>query len=175
MVLSRDTGYSRSYGRNPYAGYDDIDRSPFLYVGEPTPGTLPPMARVLTVDLDGETVAYPNDVLKKDHVVNDTVGETAVVVFWAPGTASALEAASVAGGRDVGTSAVFLRELNGQMLDFAFDGEKIVDEQTDSTWNAFGQAISGPLAGEELTSVVSVNHFWFSWAAFRPETRVFEN
>jgi hypothetical protein len=37
-----------------------------------------------------------------------------------------------------------------------------------------GQAISGPLAGEQLTPVVAVNHFWFSWAAFKPETRVYQ-
>jgi hypothetical protein len=27
-VLSRDTGYDRPYGRNPYAGYDDVDTRP---------------------------------------------------------------------------------------------------------------------------------------------------
>jgi len=32
-VLSRETGYDRNYGQNLYAGYDDIDSSPFLYDG----------------------------------------------------------------------------------------------------------------------------------------------
>jgi len=35
--------------------------------------------------------------------------------------------------------------------------------------------VRGPLAGKQLTPVVAVNHFWFSWAAFRPETRVFSS
>ncbi len=30
MVLSRTTGYNRDYGRNPYAGYDDVGRTPTL-------------------------------------------------------------------------------------------------------------------------------------------------
>ena len=33
--------------------------------------------------------------------------------------------------------------------------------------------MSGSLAGSQLTPVVSINHFWFSWVAFRPETRVY--
>jgi thiol-disulfide isomerase/thioredoxin len=33
--------------------------------------------------------------------------------------------------------------------------------------------VSGPAAGSVLTPVVSINHFWFSWAAFKPETRVY--
>ena len=28
-------------------------------------------------------------------------------------------------------------------------------------------------AGKALTPVVNVNHFWFSWAAFRPETVIY--
>jgi len=172
-VLSRDTGYSRNYGRNPYTGYDDVNRSPFLYVGPETPGTLPPMARVVTVDLNGEAVGYPYDVLQEVHVVNDTVGGVPIVVLWAPGTASALDAGSVAGGDDVGAATTFSRELDGQTLTFVFDGDRIVDEQTGTEWDVLGQAVSGSLAGSQLTPVVSINHFWFSWAAFRPETRVY--
>ncbi len=172
-VLSRDTGYSRNYGQNPYTGYDDVNRSPFLYRGPETPGTLPPMARVVTVDLNGEAVGYPYDVLQEVHVVNDTVGGVPIVVLWAPGTASALDAGSVAGGEDVGAATTFSRELDGQTLTFVFDGNRIVDEQTGSEWDVLGQAVSGSLAGSQLTPVVSINHFWFSWVAFRPETRVY--
>ena len=32
-VLSRDTGFARPYGRNPYAGYDRADNPPFLFDG----------------------------------------------------------------------------------------------------------------------------------------------
>src|SRR6266511_3565983 len=49
-VLSRDTGFQRNYGQNPYTGYDDVNNTPFLYHGPQTPGKLSPVARVLTVD-----------------------------------------------------------------------------------------------------------------------------
>lgn len=172
-VLSRETGYHADYGRNPYAGYDDVNNLPFLYRGPETPGALPPMARVVTVDLNGEAVGYPYDVLQEVHVVNDTVGGVPIVVLWAPGTASALDAASVAGGGDVGAATTFSRQLDGQTLIFVFDGDRIVDEQTGTEWDVLGQAMSGPKAGSQLEPVVSINHFWFSWAAFRPDTRVY--
>jgi hypothetical protein len=173
-VLSRETGFSRAYGQNPYAGYDDVDNSPFLYEGPKTPGTLPSMARVITVDSGGEAVAYPYDVLRQEQVVNDTVGGEPVVVLWKPGTASALDDDAVAAGRDVGSAAVFCRTLDGASLTFRSEGGRIVDEQTGSEWNALGRALEGELTGEQLERVVSIDHFWFSWAAFRPDTRVYK-
>jgi hypothetical protein len=172
-VLSRDTGYTRSYGRNPYTGYDNINNSPFLYRGPETPGRLPPMARVITVDLNGEAVAYPYNILEDQHIVNDSVGGEDIVVVWQTGTASALDSASLADGQDVGTAVVFSRRIEAQTLSFTFDGSSILDEQTGSQWNLLGQAIGGQLQGEQLDEVVSINHFWFSWAAFRPETRIY--
>jgi thiol-disulfide isomerase/thioredoxin len=172
-VLSRDTGHERDYGRNPYAGYDDAHQSPFAYRGPKTPDVLLPMARVVTVDLNGEAAAYPYDALKEVRVVNDTVGGMDVVVLWAPGTASALDNYNIAQGDDVGAATTFSRQLGGQTLTFALDGDRIVDDQTSTEWDVLGRAISGPRAGERLSPVVGVNHFWFSWAAFRPETRIY--
>jgi thiol-disulfide isomerase/thioredoxin len=172
-MLSRDTGHARDYGRNPNTGYDDVNRSPFLYAGPETPDALPAMAPVVTVELNDQTVAYPYDVLQKVRVVNDTAGGVPIVALWAPGTASALDADSVARGNDVGAATTFSRELDGQALTFFFDGAKIVDEQTGSEWDMLGQAVSGSAAGSGLAPVVSINHSWFSWAALRPETRVY--
>jgi len=173
-VLSRDTGFARSYGSNPYYGYDDVNNPPFLYRGPETPGVLPPVARVLTIDLNGEAVAYPYDTLQMVNVVNDAVGGEDVVVFWQPGTSSALDQTTVAGGRDVGAAAAYSRQVGGRTLTFSFDSERILDDETGSAWNVLGQAIDGPLAGEALTPITAINHFWFSWAAFRPEARIYQ-
>ena len=172
-VLSRDTSYDRAYGQNPYRGYDDVNQSPFLYSGPPTPGVLRPMARVLIVILNGEPVAYPFDILKKVHVVNDTVGKTDVVVLWTPGTASPLDADSVASGQDIGSATVFKRTLGDQHLTFIYDGAHIVDKETGSVWDILGRTTSGQLAGKTLTPVVGINSFWFAWAAYQPNTRAY--
>lgn len=173
FVLSRETGYARNYGANPYFGYDDINQTPFLYDGS-TPDQLPPMARVLTVDLNGEAVAYPYDVLSELNVINDVVGGNDVVIFWVEGTASALDTSNIPEGRDVGAAAAYSRLLDGQVLNFEVQNGKIFDTQTGSEWNIFGQAIAGDLSGKQLAPIVSINHFWFSWAAFKPETTVYQ-
>lgn len=171
-VLSRDTGYSRNYGKNPYFGYDDITQSPFLFDGT-TPGVLPPMARVLTVDLNNEAVAYTYNLLRETMVINDVVGGAEVVIFWTQGTASALDTNSIPEGREVGSAIAYSRAVDGGILDFEFKNGKILDMQTGSEWNILGQAIAGELQGKQLAPVVSINHFWFSWAAFNPETRIY--
>ncbi len=171
-VMSRDTGFSRDYGKNPYFGYDDISQSPFLYDGT-TPDQLPPMARVLTVDLNHEAVAYPYDVLSQSGVINDSVGGQAIVIFWAEGTASALDTSSIPEGHEVGAAVAYSRIVDDRTLTFELADGKIRDEQTGSVWNIFGYALSGELAGMQLAPVVSINHFWFSWAAFRPATRIY--
>ncbi|OGO64445.1 MAG: hypothetical protein A2Z45_02245 [Chloroflexi bacterium RBG_19FT_COMBO_55_16] len=107
-------------------------------------------------------------------VVNDAVGGEQVVIFWQPGTTSALDAGTIAGGRDVGAAAAFSRQIDLQVLNFVYQGGRILDDQTGSQWDVFGRAVGGELTGARLDPVVSVNHFWFSWAAFKPETRIYQ-
>jgi thiol-disulfide isomerase/thioredoxin len=171
-VLSRQTGFPRDYGVNPYVGYDTAFNDPFLYQGPQTPDALPPMARVLTIDREDETVAFPYSTLEVEGAINETVGGLQVVVFWQAGTASALDRAAVGDGKDVGSATTYSREVGGEALTFTADGDVFRDAETGSTWNNLGLALSGELAGVELEPVVSINHFWFSWAAFRPQTRI---
>lgn len=170
-VLSRDTGFNRDYGRNPYVGYDRADQPPFLFQGE-TDGRLPPKARVIAVEIP-EQVAYPFEVLEQNRVVNDTIGETPVVAMWQEGTASALDQASISGSKDVGAVGIFERTVGGENLTFAWDGEAFVDEETGSRWNLLGRATAGELEGTQLTPVLHDNTLWFAWAAFMPATRVY--
>lgn len=173
-VLSRETGFNRSYGQNPYAGYDDINNPPFLFDGPQTPGLLSPLARVLTVDLDDEAMAYPYETLEDVMVVNDNVGGQAIAIFWTTGTASALDAGLIASGRNVGSATAYSRIMDGLEFQFIFIDGRIIDQQTGSEWNILGKAVSGELAGKQLSPVVAINHFWFSWAAFKPETSVYQ-
>ncbi|MFZ1546641.1 MAG: DUF3179 domain-containing (seleno)protein [Candidatus Nitrotoga sp.] len=103
----------------------------------------------------------------------DNTGEE-VVILWTEGNASALDARNIPEGCEVGSAVAYSRSLDSQILGFEFKDGKILDAQTGSEWNIFGQAVTGELAGKQLTPLVSINHFWFSWAAFKPETRVYQ-
>lgn len=172
LVLSRETGFNRRYGENPYVGYDTIGSNPFLFSG-PIDGRLAAMERVVTVSLTGVEVAYPLSLLAEAGVINDAQAGLDLVIFHQPGTSSALGSQVIAQAADVGATGVFERKLNEQTLTFRREGEKIVDEETGSRWNILGQAIDGPLSGEHLTPVVHGDHFWFSWAAFKPDTIIY--
>lgn len=171
-VLNRNTGHARSYGLNPYIGYDDINASPFLYNG-PRDIRLRPMERVVTASIGREDVAYPFRVLERVRVVNDTVSGVPLVVMHVPGVTSALDGSSIADSRDVGTSAVFDRRLDDRVLTFRVASGGIADAQTGSAWNILGQATTGPLKGRRLIPVVNGQHFWFAWAVFKPRSRVY--
>ena len=177
-VLSKDTGspasFTERYGNNPYRGYDR-ESGPwqqFFRFGRED-SRLEAMERIVALESGDEYVAVPFSTLAETRVANVRVGDLDVVVFWAPGTASALDDATIARGRDVGSSTAFSPEFGGRNLTFepAEDGV-FRDRETRSTWNLSGRAIAGPAAGTQLAEIVHGNHFWFAWAVFRPETRI---
>lgn len=168
-VLSRETGFNRNYGQNPYVWYDTS--SPFLFRGE-RDGRLSAMERVVTVERNGAAAAFPFSSLVEAPVVYAEVGGDEIVVLYRPGAVSPLDEGDIVDGRDVGSSGVYLPVASGERLTFEPVAEGFRDQETRSTWNLLGEAIAGPLSGERLEPVVHGNHFWFSWAVYQPETRI---
>ena len=172
-VLSRDTGFNRDYGRNPYKSYDAGGSEPFLFKGQ-LDDRLDPVERVVAVEFGTDAAAYPFSRLADHPVVNDVVGRQTIVVFYRKGTLSSLDRSSIRDSKDVGAGVVFGSSLDGRVLTFEPRGDEFRDLETGSSWDISGVARSGPLAGRSLTKVVHGNHFWFAWAAFKPETRVWQ-
>jgi hypothetical protein len=170
-VLSRDTGFNRDYGTNPYTSYDRPDVEPFLYEG-PRDTRLPPKERVVAVQAGSQTVVVPFSVLRRRPVVATEVGGRPVVIFYARGVASALDRASIADSRDVGTAGAFDPRVGGRTLSFRSVRGGFVDEQTGSRWNIAGQATGGPLRGRRLSQVRHGEQFWFAIAAFLPNAKL---
>jgi hypothetical protein len=171
LVLSRDTGYTRDYGTNPYLGYDDVDQQPFLFRGE-VDGRLAAMERVVAIGQGGDPVAVRLDPLADAGVLDVVVDGEPVTVWHLPGTASALDRADTAAGRDVGGTGVFRPVVGGRELTFTRDGDGFVDRETGTRWDVFGTAVGGSLAGSRLDAVEHVDTFWFAWAAYEPTTRI---
>jgi hypothetical protein len=160
-TLALDKGGRRG-GRDSYEGYYLSDRAGVI--GKTNDDDrLVTKEFVVGVELDNEAVAYPFSVLNEESIVNDSVdGKELVVVF----------------DRDGGSGLVYDRNLNGQMLTFNPGGADMtmIDEETGSVWDAFsGEAIDGPLAGNQLDRVKSTIVFWFGWVDFHPDTKVYGN
>lgn len=170
-VLSRETGYTRPYGRNPYAGYDAIDQSPFLFTGRKD-DRLPPMERVLSVSVGAQHRLYPLTLLEGHPVSNRAMGGLEYVVFVKAGMASPLDSERIDAGRPIPAATAFGRRLDGRVLDFILKDGKFVDSATGSEWNILGEAIAGPLQGKRLPGVDNGVHFAFAWLAFNPGSEI---
>jgi hypothetical protein len=171
LVLSRETGFPRPYGRNPYAGYDRIDQSPFLFTGKKD-DRLPPMERVLSVSAGGKHRLYPLTLLERHPVANRELSGLPYVMFSRGGMASPLDSDRIEAGRPIPAATAFERRLDGRVLKFDVREGKYLDAETGSEWNILGEAIAGPLRGKRLPSLDSGVHFAFAWLAFNPESEI---
>ncbi len=171
-VLSTDTGFQRSYGSNPYVGYDQEDTGPIgsFFNGEVDPRLLA-KARIVGVDDDSGSVAVRLDDLREAGALPVTEAGRNLVVFHQAGLVSALDTGAIAEGKEVGQTGVFVAESDGQSLTFSQnDDGSFQDDQTGSTWNIFGTATAGDLEGNQLEAVPHLDTFWFAWATYQPDT-----
>ena len=171
-IMSQETGFSRRYGMNPYAGYDDIDQTPFLFDGK-IDDRLPPNEKVIAIKEDGMTKAYPYTLTQELGVINDTINGNAITIFHSEGTASALDSRYIYDSKDVGSTGVFDPNVENVILTFEYIEEQFIDEQTNSVWDITGKAISGKLKGKQLKKISSGDYFAFAWLAFKPDTEIY--
>jgi hypothetical protein len=107
---------ARNYGANPYVGYDTKGQMPFLYDGS-LPDGIEPMERVIAVETKpGYHEAWSLPLLRE----RGTIESGNIILKWEAGQTSALDEASVAGGRDIG-NVVVQRQQEGRLSDIPYD------------------------------------------------------
>ena len=167
-VLALDTGVSQP-GR--YFPEDNPNATYYEYFN--TPGTMFPVwirddsleAKdvVLGVNVGDAQKAYPVSVLQVERVVNDTLGETTVVVLGSEISQAAKayergdqEFSRVEGDASTGVP-MKLVDKNGQVWD--------VTEEA---------LVNASDASQTLPRIPTHSSFWFGWYAFYPETELYE-
>src|SRR5262249_45475352 len=113
---------------------------------------------------------YPWPALAKQRVIHDSVGSESLVIFYQPGTLSALDDSRIERSRAVGATGVFSRLLDGQTLTFEPTVAGFRDLDGGTAWDLLGRGVPGPMAGRRLRPIPHVDVFWFAWAAFNPTT-----
>ncbi len=177
LVLNRDTENPRNYGRNAYPNYDLRDGPLPGFFQDTTNDVLPAMNRIVGVrePAASEPITIPLELLQSERALGVDASGTPLVAFWAPGAASALEAETVDGGRDIGQTGVFDPVVGDRELTFSPAGDDgFVDDQTGSTWTVLGAATDGPLAGTKLEPVEHLDTFWFAWSSYVPNSRIIQ-
>jgi Protein of unknown function (DUF3179) len=143
-------------------GIPAIDRPRFV-VAERV-DFLEPKEPVIVVELNGETRAYPIQILIWHEIVNDSVGGVPVAVTFCP---------------LCNTAIVFDRRVDGKTLDFGTTGNLrdsdlvMYDRQTESWWQQFGgRALVGELTGERLDQVPARIVSWREFERDHPAGKV---
>ncbi len=121
---------------------------------------------VIGLIIDGDTRAYPINVLSRHEIVNDVVGGTPVAVTYCPLCF---------------TGIVYDRRVDGETLEFGVSGKLIMndlvmfDRQSDSLWQQIlGEGITGRYKGTRLTPLAATQTTWAQWRDSHPETLVLD-
>lgn len=158
-VISQETGYSRTYTASgyPYGDYEEIDNDRLL-VDIPIDKRRPPKERLLGIPNGNGGLALPFGELDDGsdaQVVEVSVEGREAVVLWSKAAQGAMA---------FNTS-----------LSFSVQDGRIVDDDTGSVWSVEGRAVNGPREGDQLEPVnTAYVAFWFAWAAFQPDTQIWE-
>ncbi|MDP6514688.1 MAG: DUF3179 domain-containing protein, partial [SAR202 cluster bacterium] len=145
-------------GGPPRDGIPPIDSPKFIPVSD-TPDYMNDNEPVVTLEINGESKAYPVAILMWHEIVNDVVGGVPVTVTFCP---------------LCNTAIVFDRRLGDTVYDFGTSGNLrksdlvMWDRQTESWWQQInGEAIVGELTGAKLTFIPAP---MVSWADYRDAT-----
>lgn len=111
---------------------------------------------VLGIVDDERTKAWGFDLLRRNPVLNDSIGERPVLIAF---------------GKENVAARMYDRRLNGQVLTFRAKDGKLVDNETQSTWSPLtGEATTGPLSGKYLTALPAIISYAHVWRRFHPES-----
>ncbi len=112
---------------------------------------------VIGLVLATEAKAFYYRDVESAGIVNDFVGQIPVMVW--------------AGDENFHA---YVRQVDDQILTFRLEGDRLVDEETGSTWNiSRGLATDGPLKGLSLQGVPSSSSFDWAWEDFYPQTEFY--
>jgi hypothetical protein len=163
-ILSKDTGFSRPYGADPYG--DDYYTSNQLYFPVSNhDNRLELKEKVIGLEDNvggkGQYKAYKLQQIETQKVINDEINGKPVTLF------SLYPAMVRAYDRMV---------VGGKVLEFEYDNNysnKIIDKQTGTEWSFEGDAVKGKLKGAHLNRLPFDEGFWFEWVAFHPQTALY--
>jgi hypothetical protein len=125
---------------------------------------LKPDDRVIGVELDDISSAYPISILNWHEIVNDKINQHSFAVTYCP---------------LCGTGIAFYSKLGGMDAQFGVSGllynsdVPLYDRETESLWSQIlGEAISGELVGQKLRAIPISHTTWRDWLNQHPDTMV---
>ena len=172
-VLARETGVYPAAFYEPGALYGHyFSSTETMFPVWQRSDLLEDKAFVYTLHLDGTPKAYPVERLAREQVVNDQVGETAVVLVATQGT-NTVRGDSRRVGPVTYSSGGEVRAYARGDRTFAPgpDPYTVLDQQGQS-WQVGEEALQGP-DGARAPRLDGHQAYWFGWYAFFPDTLLY--
>lgn len=168
-VLSRDTGSVRPYGADPYGDYYTNDLILFPVANDDKRLGLKEI--IIGLENENQYKAYRLQDIEAKKAINDVIGQNKKIglVSLEPFMVRVFDRVidDVIGDNEEGKKMVV-------DLFYNTSDNTLIDRETGSELNFEGKFIDGPLANKELKRIYMDQGFWFEWAAFHPETEVYQ-
>ncbi len=163
LVLSRNTGHNRNYGPALYGDYS-VNNSNILFPIRNDDGRIEKKERLHGIIVNDQVKAFRfSSFTEGITTFNDTYRGQDLVI-----TGSAVDDFIVSYRRDMPDGTVLrFQPVQNALPIIMTDGEG-------TSWDIFGNGISGPREGEHLTKANSYIAFWFAWGDFYPAPELFE-
>ena len=160
-VLSTETGHNRNYSQYPYGDYKTSNSLIFPVSNEDI--RLHRKIRVLGILIEEEAKAYSIGKFGSSiSLIHDTFNDENLVI---------------AGSKDKNFIVAFKRETDdGVLREFTAIQNNLPVIMKDSEGNLYdvtGLAIEGPGEGTRLRTVTQFMGYWFAWAAFYPDIKLY--
>jgi hypothetical protein len=129
-------------------------------------------SQIYALIIDGLPKAYPIDILAKEKVVNDRVGDTPVVLVATRGIVN-ISGISRREGAVKYTAGSEIRVYNRGAETFrpSLNTNTILDA-SGQPWQVTEEALVGP-GGQRAARISGHLAYWFGWYAFFPQTLVY--
>ena len=159
LVLSRDTGFDRDYGREPVSRVRRPDEPTVPVRGRGRRPLHRDDPRGRCGDRRQRRCGAAGRRCATRASCRSRWAGTTLTVWWQPGTASALDEGDIVDGDDIGRHRCVRPRRRRSALTFTAGGDGFVDTETGSTWNLFGRRDRGAARRQH------------SWSRWRTSTR----
>lgn len=167
-VLDIDTGFPRNYEPGAaYGAYFASDETMFPVWQRSQ--LLETKERVYALRVEDIPKAYPLEVLMREQVVNDAIGETSIVVIASRGDITVQAFGGQAEYNAGGEVRAYVRQ--GETFTPGPDTATVLDSEGNS-WQVTEEALVGP-NGELAPRLNGHLAYWFGWYTFFPGTLVY--
>lgn len=160
LVLSKDTGFSRNYGTYPYGDYK-TNHNNIIFPVSNSDNRMESKDRVLGVIKDEEVKTYSLESFNGDTIklIIDEIASQSIILV---------------GSKQMNFIRAFHVDDSQYFTVLQERFPAILEDQKGNIYDVFGKVTQGPDEGSFLPQPENYMGYWFAWAAFYPDLKLYD-